>query len=35
MVPFKPYFTGEAAPLWERASSVQKWVRRVLGAGRE
>ncbi|MFB8207698.1 alanine--tRNA ligase [Streptomyces sp. NPDC056010] len=27
MVPFKPYFTGEAAPLWERATSVQKCVR--------
>ncbi len=27
MVPFKPYFTGEAAPLWERATSVRKCVR--------
>ncbi|MEU8563834.1 alanine--tRNA ligase [Streptomyces cyaneofuscatus] len=27
MVPFKPYFTGEAAPLWHRATSVQKCVR--------
>ncbi|MFD5110386.1 alanine--tRNA ligase [Streptomyces cinereoruber] len=27
MVPFKPYFTGEAAPLWQRATSVQKCVR--------
>ncbi|MFJ9530710.1 alanine--tRNA ligase [Streptomyces cyaneofuscatus] len=27
MVPFKPYFTGEAPPLWERATSVQKCVR--------
>ncbi|MYS07447.1 alanine--tRNA ligase [Streptomyces sp. SID6041] len=27
MVPFKPYFTGEAAPLWDRATSVQKCVR--------
>ncbi|MFE9011467.1 alanine--tRNA ligase [Streptomyces cyaneofuscatus] len=27
MVPFKPYFTGEAAPLCERATSVQKCVR--------
>ncbi|MEW1633631.1 alanine--tRNA ligase [Streptomyces sp. NPDC093801] len=27
MVPFKPYFTGEIAPLWERATSVQKCVR--------
>ncbi|MFD5553216.1 alanine--tRNA ligase [Streptomyces sp. NPDC127068] len=27
MVPFKPYFTGEATPRWERATSVQKCVR--------
>lgn len=27
MVPFKPYFTGEAPALWERATSVQKCVR--------
>ncbi|MEU2657195.1 alanine--tRNA ligase [Streptomyces sp. NPDC007325] len=27
MVPFKPYFTGEAAPSWDRATSVQKCVR--------
>lgn len=27
MVPFKLYFTGEAAPRWERATSVQKCVR--------
>ncbi|MFF8831208.1 alanine--tRNA ligase [Streptomyces sp. NPDC015131] len=27
MVPFKPYFTGEAAPEWDRATSVQKCVR--------
>ncbi|MFD7383481.1 alanine--tRNA ligase [Streptomyces anulatus] len=27
MVPFKPYFTGEATPLWQRATSVQKCVR--------
>uniref|UniRef100_UPI000BF132A0 alanine--tRNA ligase n=1 Tax=Streptomyces sp. ms184 TaxID=1827974 RepID=UPI000BF132A0 len=27
MVPFKPYFTGEAPARWERATSVQKCVR--------
>ncbi|WP_282791567.1 alanine--tRNA ligase [Streptomyces sp. CC224B] len=27
MVPFKPYLTGEAAPPWPRATSVQKCVR--------
>lgn len=27
MVPFKPYFIGEVAPGWERATSVQKCVR--------
>ncbi|PRH79049.1 alanine--tRNA ligase [Streptomyces solincola] len=27
MVPFKPYFAGEAAPRWDRATSVQKCVR--------
>ncbi|MFJ3633372.1 alanine--tRNA ligase [Streptomyces sp. NPDC090112] len=27
MVPFKPYFTGEAQPQWQRATSVQKCIR--------
>ncbi|MGY4720542.1 alanine--tRNA ligase [Naumannella huperziae] len=27
MVPFKPYFTGEEKPLWDRATSAQKCVR--------
>src|SRR4051795_10270880 len=27
MVPFKPYFTGAETPPWDRATSVQKWVR--------
>ncbi|WP_027346102.1 alanine--tRNA ligase [Hamadaea tsunoensis] len=29
MVPFKPYFTGERTPPWQRASSLQRCVRTV------